>query len=76
MQGRYDVVCPPKAAWLLHKALPQSKLYYIPDAGHSALVSAISHRFITEMLTVEQEPGTESRLRTICDEILGSETPV
>ncbi|KAK5171168.1 uncharacterized protein LTR77_004312 [Saxophila tyrrhenica] len=36
VQGRYDVVCPPKTAWELHKALPESKLYMIPDAGHSA----------------------------------------
>lgn len=40
VQGRYDVVCPPKAAWALHKALPQSKLYWSSKAGHSATVSA------------------------------------
>lgn len=39
VQGRYDVVCPPKTAWDLHKALPDSKLYMIADAGHSAKVS-------------------------------------
>ena len=38
VQGRYDVVCPPKTAWDLHKALPDSKLYMIPDAGHSVKV--------------------------------------
>lgn len=37
VQGRYDVVCPPKAAWSLHQALPGSKLHWSPDAGHSAL---------------------------------------
>ncbi len=35
VQGRYDVVCPPKSAWELHKALPQSDLIIVPDAGHS-----------------------------------------
>ncbi|KPI42696.1 Proline iminopeptidase [Cyphellophora attinorum] len=35
VQGRYDIVCPPKAAWALHKALPDSKLYFT-QAGHSA----------------------------------------
>lgn len=39
VQGRYDLVCPPKTAWELHKALPQSRLYMIPDAGHSAKVN-------------------------------------
>ncbi|MBL6747408.1 MAG: prolyl aminopeptidase [Candidatus Poseidonia sp.] len=35
VQGRYDVVCPPRSAWELHKALPQSKLVMVGDAGHS-----------------------------------------
>ena len=36
VQGRYDIVCPPKTAWELHKAWPGSRLYMIPDVGHSA----------------------------------------
>ncbi|MDA9600592.1 prolyl aminopeptidase [Nitrosomonadales bacterium] len=36
IQGRYDMVCPPKTAYELHQAIPQSKLIIIPDAGHSA----------------------------------------
>lgn len=36
VQGRYDIVCPPTSAWELHKALPKSKLHFIPAAGHSA----------------------------------------
>ncbi|CAL5868486.1 uncharacterized protein PFLUO_LOCUS2712 [Penicillium psychrofluorescens] len=36
VNGRYDLICPPFAAWSLHKALPNSKLFIIPDAGHSA----------------------------------------
>ncbi len=35
VQGRYDVICPIKSAWELHKLLPNSKLEIIPDAGHS-----------------------------------------
>jgi len=35
VQGRYDVVCPAKSAWELHKALPKSNLIMVPDAGHS-----------------------------------------
>ena len=35
VQGRYDVVCPTRSAWELHKALPNSKLSIIPDSGHS-----------------------------------------
>jgi proline iminopeptidase len=36
IQGRYDVVCPSISAHELHKAWPESKLFIIPDAGHSA----------------------------------------
>ncbi|KAF1969874.1 proline iminopeptidase [Bimuria novae-zelandiae CBS 107.79] len=36
VQGRYDVVCPPITAWDLHKAWPESRLYWSDDAGHAA----------------------------------------
>ena len=35
VQGRYDVVCPARSAWELHKALPNSNLIIVQDAGHS-----------------------------------------
>jgi len=41
VQGRYDMVCPMKSAWELHKAWPEAKLVVIPDAGHSALEQGI-----------------------------------
>jgi proline iminopeptidase len=36
VQGRYDVVCPMRSAWHLHRAWPRAKLVIVPDAGHSA----------------------------------------
>lgn len=36
VQGRYDVVCPAKSAWDLHKLWPKAELKIIPDAGHAA----------------------------------------
>ena len=36
IQGRYDMVCPPKSAHELHQMITNSKLMMIPDAGHSA----------------------------------------
>lgn len=35
VQGRYDVVCPMRSAWDLHKMLPQAEFIVVPDAGHS-----------------------------------------
>lgn len=36
VQGRYDVVCPARSAWELHKAWPEAKLMIIADSGHAA----------------------------------------
>lgn len=36
VQGRYDVVCPMKTAWELHRAWPEAEFIVVPDAGHSA----------------------------------------
>jgi proline iminopeptidase len=36
VQGRYDVVCPMRSAWALHRAWPEADLRITPDAGHSA----------------------------------------
>jgi proline iminopeptidase len=36
VQGRYDVVCPMRSAWALHRAWPEADLRIVADAGHSA----------------------------------------
>ena len=46
VQGRYDVVCPMKSAWDLHKKIPHSKLFIIPDAGHSMLEKGIKKKLL------------------------------
>ena len=38
--GRYDLVCPIRSAWDLHRAWPEAELMIVPDAGHSALDAA------------------------------------
>ncbi len=35
VQGRYDVVCPVRSAWDLHRAWPEAKLEIVAEAGHS-----------------------------------------
>jgi proline iminopeptidase len=37
VQGRYDVVCPMRSAWDLHRAWPEADLHITPDAGHSIM---------------------------------------
>ncbi len=46
VQGRYDVVCPARSAWDLHRAWPQADLRIVADAGHSALEPGIAHELI------------------------------
>ncbi len=47
VQGRYDVVCPARSAWDLHKAWPESKLNIVADAGHAASEPGIRSALIT-----------------------------
>jgi proline iminopeptidase len=37
VQGRYDMVCPPRTAWELNCAMPHAQFIMVPDAGHSAM---------------------------------------
>jgi len=46
VQGRYDVVCPARSAWDLHKAWPETELFIIPDAGHAAGEPGIKSKLI------------------------------
>ncbi|WP_028009063.1 prolyl aminopeptidase [Solimonas flava] len=36
VQGRYDVVCPMRSAWDLHRAWPEAAFEVVGDAGHAA----------------------------------------
>lgn len=36
-QGRYDVVCPARSAWDLHRAFPEAELRISPTSGHSQM---------------------------------------
>jgi len=46
VQGRYDVVCPMRSAWDLHRAWPEADLRIVADAGHSAFEPGITHELI------------------------------
>jgi len=47
VQGRYDVVCPMRSAWDLHRAWPEADLRIVPDAGHSAFEPGITHELVS-----------------------------
>ena len=47
VQGRYDVVCPMRSAWDLHRAWPEADLRIVPDAGHSAFERGNLHELVS-----------------------------
>lgn len=47
VQGRYDVVCPMRSAWDLHRVWPVATLRIVPDAGHSAFEPGTTHELIS-----------------------------
>jgi proline iminopeptidase len=48
VQGRYDVVCPMRSAWDLHRAWPEAKLVVAHDSGHSMTEASIRSALIEE----------------------------
>jgi proline iminopeptidase len=46
VQGRYDIVCPTRSAWDLHRVWPQADLRIVPDAGHSAFEPGITRELV------------------------------
>jgi proline iminopeptidase len=46
VQGRYDVVCPLRPAWDLHRAWPEAELQIVGDAGHAASEPGIMARLV------------------------------
>jgi proline iminopeptidase len=46
VQGRYDVVCPMRTAWDLHRAWPEADFKLVPAAGHSAYEKVIVHELV------------------------------
>ncbi|MDL9937332.1 prolyl aminopeptidase [Gordonia sp. ABSL1-1] len=46
VQGRYDVVCPMRSAWDLHRAWPAARLHIVDDAGHASYEPGIRHHLI------------------------------
>lgn len=47
VQGRYDIVCPARSAWDLHKAWPKAEFHWVDDAGHSTKEPGVVHQLIT-----------------------------
>ena len=49
VQGRYDMVCPPRTAFALHQAWPNAIYHIVPDAGHSWLEPGTLDRLVSAL---------------------------
>ncbi|NYS25211.1 prolyl aminopeptidase [Rhodobacteraceae bacterium 2376] len=59
VQGRYDMICPPVAAWNLHRAWPGSQMNLVPLAGHALSEPGITAELVrvTNGLRAEMSAG-------------------
>ena len=46
VHGRYDLVCPVRNAWDLHRAWPEAAFTIVPNAGHAAMEPGTRSRLI------------------------------
>ncbi|MCX7035708.1 MAG: prolyl aminopeptidase [Proteobacteria bacterium] len=63
VQGRYDMVCPMRSAWALHKAWPEAKLVVVPDAGHSAFEAGTARALREAADAFGKAPATKRAAR-------------
>ena len=55
VHGRYDMVCPPEQAWLLHQALPNSRLHWVAASGHSTMEPAITQALVRSVKALSRQ---------------------
>jgi proline iminopeptidase len=53
INGRYDMICPPAAAYQLHRLLPKSTLVIVSEAGHAAVEPGIQAELVKAMRRFE-----------------------
>ena len=57
VQGRYDLICPLRSAWELHRAWPRAELEIVPDAGHAAFEPGIRRALVAATDRFARELG-------------------
>jgi len=59
VQGRYDMICPPEAAWKLARGWPNADLRMIRNAGHALSEPGISAELVRAMDQIAEEGGLD-----------------
>jgi len=60
VQGRYDMICPPRSAWRLHQVWPGSDLRMIGKAGHALSEPGISAELVRAMDVLKRDSAIKS----------------
>ena len=57
VQGRYDMICPPRSAYRLHRSWPNSDLKMVRKAGHALSEAGISAELVRVMDSCRRAPA-------------------
>ncbi|AUC53507.1 prolyl aminopeptidase [Sagittula sp. P11] len=57
VQGRYDMICPPRRAWELAQAWPEADLRMVRNAGHALSEPGISGELVRAMDEISRQEG-------------------
>lgn len=57
VHGRYDVICAPRIAYELHKAMPGSRLIFVEAAGHGGGAQPMRSALIEAVRSLEKSPA-------------------
>ncbi len=49
IQGRQDMICPPRAAYELAARMPKAELHFVPSAGHAVSEPGITEKLVQVM---------------------------
>ncbi|MWD27177.1 prolyl aminopeptidase [Aquicoccus sp. SCR17] len=60
VQGRYDMICPPRRAWQLAQDWPRAELKMIRDAGHALSEPGISAELVATMDRIAASSSPEA----------------
>ncbi|EKF76134.1 proline iminopeptidase (PIP) [Alcanivorax hongdengensis A-11-3] len=52
IHGSRDYVCPPEQAWALHRVLPNSRLQWVDNGGHSSADPAIAEALVAAVARI------------------------
>jgi proline iminopeptidase len=65
VQGRYDVICPMRSAWDLHRAWPEARLRIVGDAGHSAFEPGTARELVRATDTFSRVRASRAARRRV-----------